>query len=165
MHIDFRQTYIEESLSYFKRLKALGDKTLVQLRPEEFHNCPDADSNSAAMLIQHLHGNIMARWGLLADRKIAARNKRLEFSHSTLSAPALLEMWEHAWHTLFVAFEKLTPEMLLEIVEVEAGLERTYFETIERQKAHYAYHIGQLVYLSKHIVGPAWLSLSIPVKL
>ena len=165
MNHDFQLLYIRESLSYFKRLKLIGDKSLVQIQEEEFHYIPDENSNSVAMLIEHLHFNIMSRWGDFEDKQCVAQRKRFEFWPSTMSHYALGEMWEHMWHTLLVAIESLKPDQLSEVIDIEFDTEVTCFQTIERQKSHFAVHIGQFVYLCKHHAGPAWLSLSIPTKL
>lgn len=147
----------------FMSVKSLGDKTINQLSEEEIHWAFNDVSNSIAVIVTHLSGNMLSRWTdfLTSDGEKPDRNRDLEFIDNIKSMSELIEMWERGWKALFTALDELTEQDLLSKVYIRSE-EHLVMEAIERQVAHYAYHIGQIVYIGKQIKNQDWKSLSIP---
>lgn len=147
----------------FMSVKSLGDKTINQLSEEDVHWALNEESNSIAVIVNHLSGNMLSRWTdfLTSDGEKPDRNRDLEFIDNIKSMSDLIELWERGWKALFTALDVLTEQDLLSKVYIRSE-EHLVMEAIERQVAHYAYHIGQIVYIGKQIKNQDWKSLSIP---
>jgi len=156
-------SFLESSLKLFRYYKHLGDQTLARLDEDELHRRPDAHSNSAAIIVKHLWGNMRSRWTdfLTSDGEKPWRQRDAEFEDDIADKAQLMQLWEEGWQCLFEALEPLRTDDLSRIVHIR-NEGHTVLEAIQRQLAHYAYHVGQLVYLGKHLEGEAWASLSIP---
>lgn len=157
-------TYTALVLREFKRLKQLGDRAIQQLPAEQFFTTLGDGDNSVALLIKHVSGNMLSRWSdfLNSDGEKPDRNRDSEFvvmPHD--SREQLMTRWEEGWATLFNALSPLGPADLDRSVTIR-GERLTVLQAINRQLTHYAYHVGQLVFLAKHFVGEEWVSLSIP---
>ena len=152
-------------LSTIKRLKyykELGDKTLEQLSDDDLYFQPNEESNSIAIIIQHSAGNMLSRWTnfLTTDGEKEWRNRDLEFEKRRISREQLTAFWEGGWACLFDALESLNEADLLKTIHIrQEGL--LVIDAINRQLAHYPYHVGQMVYLGKLIKGSSWTNLSI----
>lgn len=154
--------YLESVLHRFDAIKHLGDAALVQLRHEDFAWSPDSESNSIAVTIRHLHGNMMSRWtDFLTTDGEKNRDRDAEFETTPITRDEVLRRWEEGWSTLFGALRALRDDDLTAHVVIR-GQELTVIDAIHRQIAHYAYHVGQIVYIAKYRTGPAWKTLSIP---
>jgi hypothetical protein len=142
--------------------KGLGDKTFAQLQEEDFHFQPNAASNSLAMIIQHISGNMRSRWTnfLTEDGEKEWRHRDTEFEVFSYSKAQLLEMWEKGWACLFDALHALKEEDLLKNIYIRKEAQ-SVIDAIHRQLAHYSYHVGQVVYLSRIRKDAHWQSLSI----
>jgi hypothetical protein len=154
----FLQSAIKR-LSYYKEL---GDKTFAQLNDEEFHFEPNAESNSIALIIQHMAGNMLSRWTdfLTTDGEKDWRNRDTEFEEQNLSKQQLIDFWQKGWDCLFNSLNSLTEEDLLKTIYIRSeGL--LVIDAINRQMAHYPYHVGQIIYLAKIIKNEDWQTLSI----
>lgn len=153
--------YLETVLSNFKKQKALAEKAFAQLKPEHFHITLDAESNSIAVIIKHMAGNMRSRWQdfLTSDGEKPDRDRDQEFSSSE-SVSELMERWEEGWRILFAALESLKPDDVLKTVMIRAQ-PHTVVQAIERQVDHYAYHVGQIVFLAKHLQSSNWQTLSV----
>ncbi|MCQ6558363.1 DUF1572 family protein [Paenibacillus mendelii] len=151
------------SLQDFRGQKKLGDKALEQLTDEGFYYVPEPESNSAAIIVNHMHGNMLSRWTdfLTSDGEKPTRNRDSEFNDDTASKEELLQRWETGWNALFTALESLTPDDLLRTVPIR-GEAHTVIQAIHRQISHYGYHVGQLVYVAKAFRSAEWKTLSIP---
>lgn len=147
----------------FMSVKSLGDKTINQLSEEDVHWALNEESNSIAVIVNHLSGNMLSRWTdfLTSDGEKPDRNRDLEFIDNIKSMSDLIELWERGWKALFTTLDVLTEQDLLSKVYIRSE-EHLVMEAIERQVAHYAYHIGQIVYIGKQIKNQDWKSLSIP---
>jgi hypothetical protein len=147
----------------FDKLKLLGDRAFMQLEEADFHYRPDAESNSVAILIQHLHGNLQSRFTdfLTSDGEKPSRNRDQEFIDQGLDQESLLARWEEGWKSLFVSLEDLDESDLSRIILIR-NEPHTVIEAISRCLQHVSYHVGQIVMLSKHIRQTHWQSLSIP---
>jgi Protein of unknown function (DUF1572) len=158
------QHYLEDAITTYRGYKKLADKALAQLKDDEFFISLDEESNSAAVIMKHIAGNMFSRWTdfLTTDGEKPDRNRDLEFviePHTTKAD--VIEYWEKGWQRTFETLEALQPEDLMTTVEIR-GEAHTVVQAINRQLAHYPYHIGQIVFLAKHFRSTEWKSLSIP---
>lgn len=152
--------YLADVRGRFVSLKSLADATLEQAEAD-FFTALGTEDNSLAVIVKHLGGNMVSRWGNLhGDGESPNRNRDAEFVVSE-SRNELLAGWETGWRTLFRALDGLTADRLLDTVTIR-GEPHTVLAAIDRQLSHYVYHVGQIVFLAKHFRGPAWESLSIP---
>ncbi|WP_144463593.1 DUF1572 family protein [Siminovitchia fortis] len=155
--------YLRVIKERFKSVKTLGDKTIEQLSEDDIHWKPNKESNSIAVIIKHLSGNMISRWThfLHSDGEKPYRDRDQEFLDNVSSKAELREISERGWSTLFETLDRLSEKDLLKNVYIR-GESHSVIEAIERQLAHYAYHIGQIVYIGKQIKGENWEILSIP---
>jgi hypothetical protein len=147
-------------LSYYKDL---GDKTFAQLQEPDFYYQPNEASNSIAVIIQHMNGNMLSRWinFLTEDGEKEWRNRDVEFETHTYTKDQLLQIWQKGWQCVLDAWSALEEADLLKTVSIRA--ERlSVIDAINRQLAHYPYHVGQIVYLGREIKNSQWQNLSIP---
>ncbi len=156
---EFLQTAMRRVRSY----KELGDRTFAQLEEADFHIVPAIGSNSLAIIIRHISGNILSRWTnfLAEDGEKAWRDRDAEFASNSDSKQALLDAWEKGWSCYLDALALLNAEDLLKTVFIR-NEPLTVMDAINRQLAHYPYHVGQIVYLGRMIKKEAWKNLSIP---
>lgn len=157
--------YLVSALHQFRYYKSLGEKAMAQLPEEKLFWQPDPESNSIAIIVQHLWGNMRSRWTgfLTSDGEKAWRERDAEFEPGLQTREELLRMWEEGWGYVFRAVEPLQPADLLHTVYIRQE-PHTVLHAINRQLAHYAYHVGQIVYLAKMQVGEEWETLSMPKK-
>jgi hypothetical protein len=158
------QHYLDDALRTFRDCKKLAERAFAQVTDEDFFDTLDPESNSIAVNVKHMAGNMLSRWTdfLTTDGEKPNRQRDLEFE--TLPGATredLLAFWENGWRCLFAAIEPLGPADLLRTVLIR-GQEHTVVQAINRQIAHYAYHVGQIVYLAKHFKSTEWQSLSVP---
>ena len=158
------QNYFDDALSSFRAYKKLVDKAIAQLKDEEFFVTLDEEGNSVAVVMKHMAGNMLSRWTdfLTADGEKPDRNRDMEFviePHTTKDD--VIAYWERGWKSVFDALEPLRPEDFEKKITIR-GEEHTIVQAINRQMTHYAYHIGQIVFLAKHFRSAEWKSLSIP---
>lgn len=164
MNQSVAQHYLSDAISSFRAYKKLAEKALAQIKDEEYFVTLDEDSNSIGIIMKHLAGNMLSRWTdfLTTDGEKPNRQRDLEFViEQRTTKDDLLSYWEKGWACLFSALEPLTPEQLNRKVLIR-GQEHTVVQAINRQLTHYAYHIGQIVFLAKHFRSNEWKSLSIP---
>lgn len=145
------------------RTKRLGDGALAQLVDADWDWRVDDEANSVAILVQHLHGNMLSRWTefLTSDGEKATRRRDAEFEPQALDPDALRRLWEEGWACCLGAVGALTEADLARTVHIR-GEPLTVLDAIQRQLAHYSYHVGQIVQLVRHLRGTEWRSLSIP---
>lgn len=157
------ENFLETALKQFRYYKQLGENAMRQLPEAELISPPDAENNSVAVLVKHLHGNMRSRWTdfLSTDGEKPWRNRDTEFEHSLNSAQEVFAAWESGWALVFQAVEPLAEHDLNRIVYLR-NQGHTVLEAITRQLCHYSYHVGQLVYICKAHLGENWQSLSIP---
>lgn len=144
-------------------MKDLGGRAINQLSDDDIHWKLNVASNSVAVIVKHLSGNMVSRWTdfLTSDGEKPYRNRDQEFEDNIPSKQELSSIWEMGWNTLFDTLNGLKGQDLLKSVTIR-GESHTVLEAIERQMAHYAYHIGQIVFIGKQIKGEHWVSLNIP---
>lgn len=156
-------SYVSSVIKQFEYYKSLGDKTINRLTFEELQREFAKDSNSIAIIVKHLVGNMLSRWTnfLTEDGEKEWRHRDQEFQDTFKTKAELVETWNKGWDCLFHAIRPLTSEDLESIIYIR-NQGHTVTEAINRQLAHYAYHIGQMVFLGKLLKGKQWESLSIP---
>jgi len=158
------ENYVESAKKQFAYYKQLGERTIHQLSDEELFWQYNPASNSIAIIVKHLWGNMLSRWTdfLTTDGEKDWREREAEFKASDLENRSdLLEKWEEGWQRLFTALDSLTPENFETTIYIR-NMGHTVPEAINRQLAHYAYHVGQIVYIGRMQKGESWQSLSIP---
>lgn len=161
--MSFSSEFLPNIIKRFKAYKELGDKTFNQLEEKDFFFQPSAESNSIAIIIQHLYGNAMSRWTnfLTEDGEKEWRKRDAEFEAMDITKQDLISFWNTGWNTMFKTLESLTEDDLEKIIYIRSEPHKA-FDAILRQLAHYSYHVGQIVYLGRLIKGEQWKSLSIP---
>jgi hypothetical protein len=147
----------------FQKIKKLADKAIEQLSDDELHVAIDPESNSVAVIMRHMAGNMRSRWVdfLTSDGEKANRKRDGEFEELNASRADVLAEWEHGWQCLFHAIEPLT-DADLQLTVVIRGEPHSVYKAISRQVAHYAGHAYQILFLGKHLKGTNWRTLSIP---
>jgi len=147
----------------FQKIKTLGDKAIAQLSDAELHVKIDPESNSVAIIVRHLAGNMRSRWTdfLTTDGEKPDRFRDREFEDPTASREALLAEWEDGWARLFAALAPLTDADLQRTVVIRTEPHSVY-QALSRQVAHYAGHVYQILFLGKHLKGGGWKTLSVP---
>ncbi|QRM90498.1 DUF1572 domain-containing protein [Lacinutrix sp. WUR7] len=155
-------SYLSSVIKQFEYYKSLGDKTISQLSFEELQWQPNEASNSVSIIGKHLVGNMLSRWTnfLTEDGEKEWRNRDAEFIVTYATKEALIASWETGWTCLFHAITPLKEEDLERIIYIR-NQGHTVTEAINRQLAHYSYHIGQMVFIGKLLKGTDWQSLSI----
>jgi len=155
--------YLDSVKKQFAYYKSLGDKTFEQLPDDALFWQYNEESNSIAIIVKHLWGNMLSRWTdfLTTDGEKDNRNRDSEFENDIKSRADLLEKWNTGWTCLFSALNDLTETDLDKIIYIR-NQGHTVLEAINRQLAHYPYHVGQIVFIGKMIADNNWKSLSIP---
>jgi Protein of unknown function (DUF1572) len=155
--------YLDSAIKRLLSYKALGDNTFAQLEEKDFHFAPNDTSNSIAVIIRHLHGNMLSRWTnfLTEDGEKPGRNRDEEFTETAATKARLLALWEEGWDRLLGSLRSLKPDDLLKTIHIRHE-PLIAIDAINRQLAHYPHHVGQIVYIGKMIRDKDWNSLSIP---
>jgi ribosomal 50S subunit-associated protein YjgA (DUF615 family) len=156
-------SYLDSARKQFAYYKVLGDKTFEQLSEEALIWRFNSESNSIATIVKHMWGNMLSRWTdfLSTDGEKEWRHRDAEFDNDVASRADMLRMWEEGWACLFRALDALSGDDLERIVYIR-NMGHTVMEAINRQLAHYSYHVGQIVYIGKLIRAKDWKCLSIP---
>lgn len=158
------ESYLSSVIKQFQYYKGLADKAIMQVEADEKLNWqPDPNSNSIAIIVKHLAGNMLSRWTdfLTSDGEKPWRNRETEFEGIYENRAAMLDHWERGWKCLFNAIGHLQAADLERIIYIR-NEGHTVVEAINRQLAHYPYHVGQIVFLARMLAGDNWRSLSIP---
>ena len=163
---EFTTSYLKDAADLFHYYKKLGDRAIVQCPDEGLFTAIDAESNSIAIIVKHLSGNMRSRWTgfLTTDGEKPDRNRDTEFEQPPETRAELLELWERGWKYLFDALGPLTEDDLTRRVTIRME-PHSVMQAVNRQLAHYACHVGQIVFLAKHLTTELtgkWDSLSVP---
>ncbi|OIR03400.1 DinB superfamily protein [mine drainage metagenome] len=161
--MSFEKDFLQNTIKRFKNYKDLGDKTFAQLNEADFFYQPNEASNSIAIIIQHLYGNMMSRWTnfLTEDGEKHWRKRDAEFAVMKCSKADLISFWNAGWDCLLTALESLTEEDLGKTIYIRTE-PLNVVDAILRQLVHYASHVGQIIYVGRLIKNENWQSLSIP---
>lgn len=162
MTLKFTTSYIEDALAIFRQYKQLGERAMAQVTDEQLFASLDDESNSIAIIVKHMTGNMRSRWTdfLTSDGEKPTRNRDSEFVDPPAARAALMQQWEHGWACLFQAIEPLTDADLGRTVTIR-GEAHSVMQAINRQLAHYPQHVGQIILLAKHYAGDRWQTLSV----
>ena len=156
--------YLDEAHRQMRGHKRLAEGAMAQLKDEELFVTLDPESNSIAVIVKHMAGNMRSRFTdfLTTDGEKPDRYRDQEFELGAATTRAdLTKWWEEGWARVFTALEALTPEDVMRTVTVRHE-PHTVLQAINRQVAHYAYHVGQIVFLAKHFRSGEWKTLSVP---
>ncbi|MBX2941699.1 MAG: DUF1572 family protein [Cyclobacteriaceae bacterium] len=158
------QNFLQSIIKLFNNYKSLSEKTFDQLTDEELQWRPNEASNSIAVIVHHLSGNMLSRWTdfLTSDGEKPWRNREAEFEVGYQDKTRMMQAWSKGWTCLLTTLEGLKPEDLERIIFIR-NEGHSVVEAIHRQLAHYASHVGQIMFIGKQIKGKDWKSLSIPV--
>lgn len=160
---DVTNNYLESAIRQFEYYRMLGEKTFAQLTDGQLFWEYTEGSNSIAVVVKHLSGNMLSRWTdfLTSDGEKEWRDRDAEFRNDIKTRQEMVELWGKGWDCLLKALRSLTAEDLDKIVYIR-NEGHTVMEAINRQLAHYPYHIGQIVLIGKMLTGDGWSSLSVP---
>lgn len=155
--------YLATAIKRMKYYKDLGEKTFEQLEEKDFHFQPSSESNSIAVIVQHMTGNMLSRWTnfLTEDGEKEWRDRDDEFAMHQFSKQQIIDLWNKGWNCFLQAVESLTENDLLKTVSIRQE-QLSVIDAINRQMAHYPYHIGQIVFIGRLIKNKEWKNLSIP---
>lgn len=155
--------YLESVFKQFEYYKTLGEKTFAQLNDAELFYQYNPESNSIATIVKHISGNMLSRWTdfLTTDGEKDWRNREAEFENDVKDRAKLMLLWNKGWDCLFTALKTVNEDNFEQIIYIR-NQGHSITEAINRQLAHYPYHIGQLVFLGKMLKDKDWDSLSIP---
>jgi hypothetical protein len=163
MALEFTTSCLKDSVDLLRYYKRLGDRAMAQATDETLFAAIDNESNSIAIIVKHLAGNMRSRWTdfLTSDGEKPDRDRDSEFEAPPKTRAELLALWESGWQLAFDALAPLTDADLSRTAYIRTEA-HSVMQTIHRQLAHYAYHVGQIVYLVKHFAGTDWNTLTIP---
>ncbi|HEU0136881.1 MAG TPA: DUF1572 domain-containing protein [Flavobacterium sp.] len=155
--------YLESAIKQFEYYRMLGDKTIERLPDDKLFWQFNPESNSIGIIVKHLHGNMMSRWTdfLTSDGEKEWRQRDAEFENDITDKAELISKWNEGWECLLNALRSLKEDDLSKTIYIR-NQGHTVVEAINRQLAHYPYHIGQIVFIGKMVLDFQWQSLSIP---
>ena len=161
----FTASYLKDSMELFRYYKKLGERAMAQCPEEALFTTLDTESNSIAIIVKHMAGNMRSRWTdfLTTDGEKPDRNRDTEFEEPPRTRTELMELWERGWKLLFGALEPLSDADQTRTITIRTE-PHSVTQAINRQVAHYSYHVGQIVYLARHFAGKKWQTLTIPKK-
>lgn len=162
--VSLGRLYLADALAELRKYKGFADKAVAQISDGDWFRRLDPESNSVGIILKHISGNMRSRWTdfLTTDGEKPDRNRDTEFEEAEGDTKeSILARWEAGWRLLFDAIDPLTDEDLQRTVTIR-GEPHTVLQAINRQLTHYAAHIGQVVFLAKHLAGSRWQTLSIP---
>jgi predicted RNA-binding protein YlxR (DUF448 family) len=163
MALKFTTSYLEDSLTLLRHNKSLAEKAMAQVNDEQLSAVLDPEMNSIALMVKHMTGNMRSRWTdfLTGDGEKLDRKRDSEFEEPPTTREELMRLWESGWSCVFAALEALTEQDMGRTVYIR-GEAHSVMQAIHRQIFHYAYHIGQIVFLAKHFQSAKWKSPTIP---
>jgi hypothetical protein len=154
--------FLQATIARMRETKKLGDAVLARVNARQLFHRTDGQANSIAIIVQHMHGNMLSRWTdfLTTDGEKPWRKRDAEFEPIVESQAAINELWDKGWAHTFAVLESLKPgDVMREVTIRQAKL--TVMDALIRQVGHYAYHVGQMVTLARQQIGPGWQTLSI----
>lgn len=163
MALELTTSYVKDSVDVFKYYKKLAERAMAQAPDAGLTTSPDAGSNSIAVIVKHMAGNMRSRWTdfLMSDGEKPNRNRDTEFETPPQTRDEIMALWEAGWKYVFDALLPLTDADLTRTVKIR-NEPHSVMQAINRQIAHYSYHVGQIVYLSKHFASTGWTAVTVP---
>lgn len=161
--METNQLFLDSAKKQFLYYKTLGERAMEQLEPEHLFVTLNEETNSIATIVKHLSGNMLSRWTdfLTTDGEKEWRNRDQEFQNDLQTKEAVLASWNKGWDCLFTSLNELQVEQLSDVIYIR-NEGHSVVEAINRQLAHYPYHVGQMVFYAKQLKNSHWDSLSIP---
>jgi uncharacterized damage-inducible protein DinB len=158
-------SYLKDSIDLFHYYKKLGERAMAQCPDKALFTTLDAESNSIAIIVKHMAGNMRSRWTdfLTTDGEKPDRHRDTEFEEPPKTRAELMELWERGWKHIFDALQPLTDADLTQTITIRTE-PHSVMQAINCQVAHYSYHVGQIVYLARHAAGDKWQTLTVPKK-
>lgn len=162
MALEFTTSYLTDSVALFHHYKRLAERAMAQVADDQLFLAIDAESNSIAIVVKHMAGNMISRWSdcLTTDGEKPTRHRDQEFVDPPETRAALMELWERGWQCVFSALDPLTEDDLGRAITIR-GEAHSVLQAINRQVAHYSYHTGQIVFLAKHLGHQNWTALTV----
>lgn len=163
MPLMFTTSYMDDACAVFRKYKSLGEGAIAQVADADLTRTLDPEMNSIAVIVKHLSGNMLSRWTdfLTTDGEKPTRDRDGEFETPPATRLEMMAVWERGWECLLSALDPLTDADLARAVTIR-GERHSVVQAINRQIAHYSYHVGQIVLLAKHFQSASWKSLSVP---
>jgi hypothetical protein len=163
MALKFTTSHLEDAAEVFRYYKKLGERAMAQVSDEQLFTTLDDEMNSIAVIVKHMAGNMRSRWTdfLTTDGEKPDRARDSEFVAPPTTREGVMKLWEEGWACVFAAIEPLTEADANRKVTIR-GEAHSVTQAINRQLAHYPYHVGQIVMLAKHLQHEKWTSLSVP---
>jgi uncharacterized damage-inducible protein DinB len=160
---EFTDSYLTDAIAMFRHYKNLAERAIAQVPDEALTATLDPESNSIAIIVKHMYGNMRSRWTdfLTSDGEKPDRNRDTEFESPATSRAELIAQWEAGWKYVFDALTSLTDADLSRKVLIRSE-PHSVTQAINRQLAHYSYHVGQIVFLAKHFAAARWTALTTP---
>lgn len=160
---EFTTSYLKDSIDLLRHYKQFAERAMAQIPDDAFGKSLDAESNSIAIIVKHLAGNMRSRFSdfLTSDGEKPDRNRDIEFEAPPKTRAEVIELWENGWESVFSALTPLKDADLSRIVLIRTE-PHSVMQAINRQIGHYCLHIGQIIFLSKHFAGDRWKAVSIP---
>ena len=163
MALEFTTSYVKDSVDLLRYYKLLGERAIEQVPDAALTVTLDSDSNCIALIVKHMAGNMRSRWSdfLTTDGEKPDRNRDTEFEAPPATRVDVLALWEAGWNYVFEALAPLTDADLTRTITIR-NEPHSVMQAINRQVAHYSYHVGQIVFLAKHFADDRWTSLTVP---
>ncbi len=163
MTLKYTTSFLEDATSIFHSYKKLAEAAMSQVTDEQLHVALDEESNSIAIIVKHMTGNMASRWTdfLTTDGEKTWRDRDTEFEEPAANRAELMARWERGWGTLFGALDGLTEADLTRTITIR-GEAHSVMQAVNRQLAHYPYHCGQIIFVAKHLAHEKWNCLSVP---
>jgi hypothetical protein len=163
MPLELTTSYLKDITNLFRYHKRLADRAMQQVSDDALFISLDAESNSIAIIVKHLSGNMRSRWTdfLTSDGEKADRNRDSEFEAPPSTRAELMAVWESGWKSLFAGLEPVTDSDLSKTIYIR-GEAHSVLQAVNRNLTHTTYHVGQIVYLAKHFAGSKWNTLTVP---
>lgn len=163
MALEFTTSYLEDALAVFRQYKKLAERAIEKVTDEQLFVVENEESNSIAVIVKHMAGNMRSRWTdfLTTDGEKPNRNRDSEFIDPPRTRAELMKMWDEGWACVFGALEPLREEDLTRRVLIR-GEAHSVMQAVNRQLAHYPYHVGQIVLLAKQFADEKWTALTVP---
>src|SRR5579875_3682474 len=163
MALEFTTSYVEDARAIFAQYRKLGERAMEQVTDQQLLAAIDDESNSIALIVKHMAGNMRSRWTdfLTSDGEKPDRNRDSEFEEPPATRAEVMRLWNEGWACVFGALQPLTDADLSRTVTIR-GEAHSVMQAIHRQIAHYSYHVGQIVLLAKHLGHEHWSSLTVP---
>ena len=163
MPLEFTTSYLKDSIDLLRYYKLLAERAMAQAPDDSLNAALDSESNSITIIVKHMAGNMRSRWTdfLTTDGEKPDRNRDSEFEAHPKTRAEMMAMWETGWKCFFDALTPLTDSDLSRTVLIRTE-RHSVMQAINRQIAHYSYHVGQIVFLAKHLAAEHWKSLTVP---